>query len=564
MSMPRIISAALRAATFSSLLLASLATAAGGPPKAAIASAHPLATAAGMEVLAAGGNAFDAAIAVTAALGVVEPYGSGLGGGGFYLLHDARTNRDVVVDARETAPSASVPDMYLNKKGEHVSDWSTNGPLAAAIPGIPDALVHLASRYGALPLSESLKPAIRLARDGFPVDERYRQMTRFRLAEMRRFAETSRIFLAKSGDVPAIGTLIQQPGLAATLQLIGEKGRDGFYAGDLANRMVEAVSEAGGIWTLQDLANYTVKEREPLTTVYRGARVTTVPPPSAGGVALLSTLATADAAGYHEATGVVRDHLLVEIMRRAFRDRAEHMGDPDFVKIPLADLLSPAHAKALADSIDRSRATPSNTLGSAVAPPPQGTQTTHLSIIDRSGNRVAATLSINLPFGSAFTIPSVGIVLNNEMDDFSAAAGATDSYGLRGSAANAIAPGKRPLSSMTPTFVEYGDRVAILGSPGGSRIPSIVLSTILSLLDGADPVAALAKPRIHHQYLPDAVEVEPAYFGSAIARDLRARGHLLRSTGRNYGNVQLVLWEKSTGNVTAVSDPRGVGAGMSQ
>ncbi|MFZ5757090.1 MAG: gamma-glutamyltransferase [Pseudomonadota bacterium] len=561
MSTTRMWSASLRTTLAFLLFLAAAAHA--GPPKAAIASAHPLASGAGMEVLAAGGNAFDAAVAVSATLAVVEPYGSGLGGGGFFLLRDERSGKEVVIDAREIAPAQAMPEMFQDRKGEVVRDWATNGPLAAAIPGVPAALVHLSKNYGRLPLADSLKPAIRIARDGFPVDERYRQMARQRLEVLRRFADTSRTFLFK-GDVPALGTMIRQPELAATLELLGKEGHDGFYRGPFAQRLIDAVSEAGGIWLPDDLANYRVLERAPLVAHHRGARIVTVPPPSAGGIALIDMLNILDAAGYASASGTVRDHLVIEAMRRAFRDRALHLGDPDFVVVPVAELVSMEHARQQASSIDRLKATASESLGKAVAPGNQGTQTTHLSILDQAGNRVAATLSINLAFGSGFTVPGTGVLLNNEMDDFSTGTGTANAYGLTGSPANAIMPGKRPLSSMTPTFVEFNDRVAILGSPGGSRIPGMVLATTLALLDAKDPVAALAAPRFHHQYLPDVVEAEPEYFGSNAARELRARGHVIRSTGRNYGNVQLVLWEKTSGRVTAASDARGVGLGLSQ
>lgn len=562
MSMLRIRATHGRVVNFLCLMLIA-ASVHAGPPKAAIASAHPLASQAGMDVLAAGGNAFDAAIAVTAALAVVEPYGSGLGGGGFFLLHDERDGKEIVLDARETAPAQSMPEMFQNKKGEVVRDWATNGPLAAGIPGVPAALSHLAARYGVLPLAESLKPAIRLARDGFPVDERYRQMARQRLDVLRRFADTSGTLLFK-GDVPTLGTVIRQPELAGTLTLIAERGHGGFYSGAFAQRMVDAVNEAGGIWTTADLSNYRVIERAPLVANYRGARIVTVPPPSAGGVALISMLNMLDIGGYASATGALRDHLIVEAERRAFRDRALHLGDPDYVAVPVAELVSVAHAQKLASSIDKVRATSSLSLGAAAAPSPQGPQTTHLSILDRAGNRVAATLSINLPFGSGYTIPGTGVLLNDEMDDFASAPDAANEYGLPGSPANVIAPGKRPLSSMTPAFIEYNDRIAILGTPGGSRIPGMVLTTMLALFDAKDPVAALAMPRFHHQYLPDAVEAEPEYFGSNAARELRARGHVIRSTGRNYGNVQIVLWEKTAGRVTAASDPRGIGLGITQ
>jgi gamma-glutamyltranspeptidase/glutathione hydrolase len=530
-----------------------------GPQKAAIASAHPLATTAGMAMLDIGGNAFDAAVAVAATLAVVEPYGSGLGGGGFFLLHDERTGKDVVVDARETAPSRAVADMYQNNRREVVRDWATNGPLAAGIPGLPAGMVHVAARYGTLPLATTLQPAIQLARDGFPADDRYRQMTRVRLEVLRRFAETSNTFLLK-GDVPSLGTLIRQPELAATLEMLVSEGHDGFYSGKLAQQLVEGVGESGGIWSLEDLAKYRVVEREPLVGTYRGARIVTMPPPSAGGVALLAMLNMLDSAGYSSASANVRDHMLVESMRRAFRDRAKYLGDPDFVSIPVGLLTSAPHAAAQMKNFDRARATASSSLGTPAATPPQGENTTHFSILDRAGNRVAATLSINLPFGCGFMVPGTGIVLNNEMDDFTAAPGTANEYGLFSSDANAIAPNKRPLSSMTPTFIEFNDRVAILGSPGGSRIPGMVLISTLALLDAAEPAQAVTIPRFHHQYLPDIVETEPEYFGSDRARQLRARGHIVQSTGRNYGNVQIVVWEKSSGRVTAASDPRGVGS----
>lgn len=546
------------------LLLATLAgVATANPPKAAVASAHPLATTAGMSMLEQGGNAFDAAVAVAATLAVVEPYGSGLGGGGFFLLHDERSGKDTVIDARETAPSRAVPDMFQNNRREVVRDWATNGPLAAGIPGTPAGLVHLAARYGTLPLATTLKPAIQLAREGFPADERYRQMTRVRLEVLRRFAESSNTFLLK-GDVPPLGTMIRQPELATTLELLASEGHDGFYSGKLAQHMIDAVAESGGIWTGEDLSRYRVVEREPLVGTYRGARIVTMPPPSAGGVALLAMLNMLDAAGYASASANVRDHMLIESMRRAFRDRAKYLGDPDFVRVPVAALVSPEYAREQMKSFDKAGATDSSALGTPALPPKQGDNTTHFSILDRSGNRVAATLSINLPFGSGYMIPGTGVLLNNEMDDFTAAPGQPNEYGLFSSDANAIAPNKRPLSSMTPTFIEFNDRVAILGTPGGSRIPGMVLLSTLSLLDAAEPAQAVAAPRLHHQYLPDVVETEPEYFGSDRARQLRARGHTLLSTGRNYGNMQIVLWEKSSGRVTAASDPRGVGSAQTK
>lgn len=539
------------------LLVAGIARAAL-PAQAAVASAHPLATGAGQEILERGGNAFDAAIAVAATLAVVEPYGAGLGGGAFFLLRDARTGQDLFVDAREMAPQVAVANMYENARGEVVRDWSVNGPLAAAIPGTPAALVHIAAKYGQLPLATSLAPAIRYARDGFPVDERYRQVARSRLEEVRRFVDTSRIFLLK-GEVPPLGTRVRQPELAALLEAIAQSGHDGFYRGEVAIRLVDEVSAAGGVWTVEDLAKYQVVERAALAASFRGARIVTAPPPSAGGVALLSALQMLEASGFPPANAAARDHLIVEVLRRAARDGALSLGDPDFVSVPVQQLLSAEHVGRQIAGIQLQRATSSASLGNAVAPSPQGESASHLSIIDRHGNAVSATLSINATFGSAFTVPGTGLLLNNAMADFSAAPGVPDGSGLFGSGQNAIAPYKRPLSSMTPTLVEYNDRVAILGTPGGNRAPAILLAALLSLLEAKTPLEAISGMRFSHGYMPDQVEVEPEYFGSAAARELRARGHVIRSTGRAFGNAQVIVWEKAEGRVTAASDPRGSG-----
>ncbi len=376
---------------------------AGTPPAAAVASAHPLATAAGREMLDAGGNAFDAAIAVAAALAVVEPYSSGIGGGGFFLLHRATDGREVMLDAREMAPGAANRDMYLDANGEVAPGRSMNGALAAGIPGTPAGLVHLAEHYGRLPLATSLAPAIRYAREGFAVTPHYRIMAGFRTDAMKANAETARIFLV-DGAPPADGTLLKQPDLAATLARLAAYGRDGFYAGAVAERLVDGVRAAGGLWQLDDLARYRVMEREPVVGEYRGIRIVSAPPPSSGGIVLieaLNVLEDLDLAGSDLAQ---RTHFVIEAMRRAYRDRAEYLGDPDFVEVPVARLISKDYAKTVAGDLSPDRATPSSAL-KPVAPPAQGDHTTHFSVLDAEGNRVAATLSVNFPFGSAFTPP---------------------------------------------------------------------------------------------------------------------------------------------------------------
>lgn len=527
------------------------------PPAAAIASAHPLATEAGFEILATGGNAFDAAVAVSAALAVVEPYSSGIGGGGFWLLHTAENGRDIMVDGRERAPLAAHREMYLDAAGNVIPGASMNGPLAAGIPGEPAALAHIAEHYGRLPLAASLAPAIRLASEGFAVDAHYRRMAAFRRDVLRESVAAGRIFL-RDGEVPAAGSVIRQPELAATLQALAERGRAGFYAGETGRRLVEGVRAAGGIWTLEDLESYRVVEREPVRGEYRGVRITSAAPPSSGGIALVTMLNILEGYELRTLGEVERVHLVVEAMRRAYRDRSIYLGDTDFVEVPVAMLTSPHYAAGLRNGIRRDRVTPSAALPGGEARP-AGSHTTHFSILDSEGNRVAATLSINYPFGSGFVVPGTGVLLNDEMDDFSAKPGVPNAYGLVGAEANAIAPGKRMLSSMSPTFVETADRVGILGTPGGSRIITMVLHGILGFAEGEAPQAWVSAARYHHQYLPDAIQFEPETFGAGVQRRLEAMGHALEPLDAAYGNMQAILWNRATDEVQAASDPRGIG-----
>lgn len=527
------------------------------PPAAAIATAHPLATEAGHDILAAGGNAFDAAVAITAALAVVEPTGSGLGGGGFWLMHRARDRHEVMVDGRERAPLAARRDMYLDGKGEVIPGLSIDGPLAAAIPGTPAAMAHLARRYGRLPLSKTLAPAIRLAREGFTVGETYRRMAQFRRDALRGSPEGARLFLHEN-DVPPAGHIIKQPELATTLEAIARRGAAGFYDGPVATRLIDGVRAAGGIWTKEDLARYRIVERKPVRSRYRGLRITAASPPSSGGVALvtmLNILAGYDLAKFDAAT---RNHLVIEAMRRAYRDRAIYLGDPDHVTVPARKLTHPLYADGLRAAIRPDQATPSKLLpGGATLE--TGDDTTHFSVLDREGNRVAATMSINFPFGSGFVAPGTGVLLNDEMDDFSAKPGAPNVYGLVGGNANAIVPGKRPLSSMTPTFLENDHGVAILGTPGGSRIITMVLLATLDAASGAEPASWVGLKRFHHQFLPDVVQHEPGTFDAAQAETLARLGHTLKEVNDPYGNMQAVLWDRKSGKVLAASDPRGEG-----
>ena len=527
---------------------------AGGPP--AVASAHPQATEAGLEILAEGGNAFDAAVAVSAALAVVEPYSSGLGGGGFWLLDQKASDRQVMVDGRETAPGQATPTMYQDASGEVIPEASIDGPLAAGIPGMPAALVHLSREYGALNLSRSLEPAIRLAREGFAVDEHYRRMARFRLEALRASPEAAQAFLV-GGEVPEAGHIIRQPELAETLERIASQGLVVFSEGPVAKRLVAGVCEAVGIWTRQDLADYRVVEREPIRFDYHDMEVVSAAPPSSGGVALAEMFHILEGFELESLDEAERVHLVVEAMRRAYRDRAEHLGDPDFHPVPVKRLTDPAYAAGLRASIRRDQATPSSVLP-GVTGAGGGRDTTHFSILDAEGNRVAATLSINYPFGSAFMPPGTGVLLNDEMDDFSAKPGVPNVYGLVGGQANAIRPGKRMLSSMSPTFLEKDGRMAVIGTPGGSRIITMVLLGSLAFHEGADARAIVGRPRFHHQYLPDVIELEPGALADDSRDELTLMGHQLEESGRTWGNMQVITGGPE--GVSAASDPRGVGA----
>jgi gamma-glutamyltranspeptidase/glutathione hydrolase len=526
-------------------------------PGHAVASAHPLATRAGLKVLERGGNAFDAAVAVTAALAVVEPYGSGLGGGGFYLLHRAGDGKDFFVDARETAPGAATGDMYLDRDGKPVPSLSRDGPLAAGIPGTPAALEHITQLFGRNSLAENLAPAVRLATEGFPVDAKLAARI---AASAHRFSEAAEAVFLPDGELPVAGDRLVQNDLGGTLMTIAEHGSEGFYRGELAERLQGGVFRDGGIWSLADLARYRVKEREPVRIDYRGYRITTAPLPSAGGITLAQIFGMLDALKWPSGDDTAARHELVEAMRRAYRDRAVYLGDSDFVDVPVERLMSQEYANTLAAGIGR-MATPSETMEIAGLQEnrAKGENTTHFSIIDDDGNRVAATLSINTWFGSGYMPAETGVILNNEMDDFATAPLVPNAYGLVHTEANAVQPHKRPLSSMTPTFVDGPRGVFITGTPGGSRIITMVLLSVLAHTNGLNVEQAVAAPRFHHQFLPDRISFEPEALTAEQRTKLRARGHELEPSSRRFGNMQAIHWDTRRNRLEAASDPRGIG-----
>jgi len=533
---------------------------AAGPGHAAIASAYPLASEAGKQILAKGGNAFDAAVAVASALAVVESCCSGLGGGGFFLIRRASDGHEAMIDLREMAPGASTRDMFLDKDGNAVASLSRDTALAAGIPGEPAGFAYLAKKYGKLPLSVSMQPAIKLARDGFPLYERMRGAVSFKKNAFLKTPDAARVFL-DNGEVPAIGYIVKQPDLADSLELLATKGADGYYKGAFAKKLVAGMRELGGNWTEADLANYKVVERAPVVGNYRGARIVSGSPPTSGGIALIDALNILEGFDLDKVDAATRTHLIVEAMRRVHRDRAVYLGDPDFVSVPVDRLINDYYADGQRASIRMDKATPSSSLPGVDAAP-AGTQTTHFSVIDKHGNMVAATLTLNFYFGSGLMVPGTGILLNNQMDDFSAKAGVPNGFQLIGAEANAIAPGKRPLSSSTPTFVEGPKGLMIIGSPGGSRIPGMVILGTLGFLEGKSAQEVVSAPRFHHQFSPDVLEFEPGSLNPDERAQLEARGHVLKEGSRKWGNTQVVTWDYKSGKVEAASDPRGIGEGM--
>lgn len=534
------------------------------PPAYAVASAHPLATKAGLEVLAAGGNAFDAAIAVASTLAVVAPYHSGLGGGGFWLLHLEKDKKNIFIDCRETAPLAASKNMFQDTQGNVIPGLSLNGGLAAAIPGEPAALVYIAKHYGRLPLAKSLAPAIEVAEEGFVVDHQFNYFSTMadRLQMLQHFPDTAAVFLHKDNSPYQIGECLKQPDLAATLRLLAEQGHDGFYKGRVAQQLVKAIRAAGGIWTLDDLAKYEIKIREPLQGAYHNMLIITAPPPSAGGIALITMLNILADYPLQTYTKVQWVHYLTESMRLAYWQREQSLADPDFISVPIDRLISADNAKQLRTLIFKDKATPSSQLQGQENPPEKLT-TTQIVILDREGNRVAATLTVNFIFGSSVVAGGTGVLLNDEMDDFSSKPGVRNVFGIVGSEKNSIAPGKRPVSSMTPTFLEMPGRLAIVGTPGGSRIPTMILLASLAFNDYQGAISMVSAMRFHHQYLPDWLQFEPETFSPSLQNELKQMGYKLMALKQYYGDMQAITWDKQLNVITAASDPRNIGLAAS-
>jgi gamma-glutamyltranspeptidase / glutathione hydrolase len=521
-----------------------------------VVSAQRLASEAGLAILKAGGNAIDAAVAVGYALAVVDPCCGNIGGGGFMLVRRA-DGSITFINFRETAPAAATADMYLDKDGNPIREASLRGYLAVAVPGTVAGFDLALSRYGRLKRDAVMAPAIALARDGFVLGEPDAAIVARSAAHLAADPEAARIFLHPDGTPYKAGERLVQPDLAATLERIAKNGPDGFYRGQVASAIAAAMAARSGLITKADLSGYKATELPPLTCGYRGYEVISAPPPSSGGTTLceiLNILSGWDlgVAGFASPRSV---HLSAEAMRNAFFDRNSKLGDPIFVANPLAALLSAEHGTTIRAAIDPDKATPSATLGS-VTGAGEKPQTTHYSVVDGDGNAVSVTYTLNGNFGASVVAPGTGVLLNNEMDDFAVKPGAANQFGLVQGDPNSIQPGKRPLSSMTPTIVEKDGRpVYVLGSPGGPRIITTVLETLMNLVDfDMAPEAAVAAPRFHQQYLPDTVFYENSGLSPQTLSPLADMGYSLKEQPP-WGAVELIAIAPD-GSLIGVNDPR--------
>jgi gamma-glutamyltranspeptidase/glutathione hydrolase len=561
----RLAAAAALFVSFSWVFLPALTRAAAGAPeigrKGMVVSSHREAARAGARILEAGGNAIDAAVATAFAVGVAQPFSAGVGGGALALVR-LESGEIRALDARETAPAAATPTMFREPgvpKGA-----SVHGALAVAVPSFVPGMIALLERYGTLPLAEVLAPAIELAEEGVEIGRYHARMAGFMRGRMpaERFPETWRIQFEPFDPQNMQGQRLVQKDLGRSLRRLAARGEAVFRDGEVGRAMALAVQQGGGILTLEDLVAYQPRWREPVLGEYRGLRVASFPPPSSGGAVLveaLNVLEGFDLAGLG-AGGSPAMHLVTEAMKLAFADRAAYLGDSDFVEVPIATLVSKGYAARQRERIDAQKATEIRRPGRI----PEDAGTTHLSVTDSAGRAVALTMTINTPFGSGITAPGTGVVLNNEMDDFAVARNTPNSYGLidtRG--ANLVAPGKRPLSSMTPTILDRdGSLFMVTGSPGGPRIISTTLLTILNVVDwGMDPQAAVAAPRFHHQWDPNRLRVEPETTLDVIEA-LEARGHVVERSSRHWSAAEVIVVDPQTGKHLGGADPRTDGAAV--
>jgi len=527
-----------------------------------VVSTDSLASAAGLEILRAGGNSIDAAIAVQFALAVVNPVAGNIGGGGFLVARMSDDTR-IALDFREAAPAGASKDMYLDDRGQ-VTDASLIGHLAAGVPGSVRGMEVAHDRFGTLPWSRLLEPAIRLAEAGFRIETRHHEDLRWAREPLSRFPASAAVFLP-GGEAPAVGSIFRQPDLARTLQTISDRGAAGFYEGWVSDSIAAEMRRGGGLITKEDLAGYRAVWRDPIEIDYRGWTLISMPPPSSGGVTMGQILNIVESwelgasdLAWHSPQAI---HLAVEAMRRAYADRNFYLGDPDFVSMPIERLLSQAYADSLARTIDPRRASRSETFNRV---PLESPQTTHFSIIDEAGNAVAVTTTLNGGFGSYVVVRGAGFLLNNEMDDFTSKPGVPNAYGLVQGEANAIAPGKRMLSAMTPTVVinPEGRTELITGTPGGSTIITTIFQIVSNHIDFGLPVrTSVDAPRFHHQNLPDEIRFENGGLRLETVEALRGMGHAVRERNGISGDVESI-WIAPDGTRYGAADRRRDGAAL--
>jgi gamma-glutamyltranspeptidase/glutathione hydrolase len=523
-----------------------------------VASQEKRATRVGVEILKAGGNAIDAAVAIGFALAVTHPQAGNIGGGGFMLVHLAARNETIAIDYRETAPAAMTRDTFLDEKGEADPKKSRDSALGVGVPGTVAGLALAHERYGSgkFTLAQLIAPAIRLAREGFMVDDELADTLPRAQPRLARWPASAKIFLKPDGVALGRGDTLVQADLAASLETIASGGPRAFYEGPLAEKFVAGVRQSGGIMTLDDLKSYRAIERTPVRGSYRGYDIASMSPPSSGGVHLIQMLNILEGFALRDtgAQSAATLHLMVEAMKPAYADRAEFLGDPAFMKIPVAGLTSKRYAATLRKTIDPERARPAQDIRAGNPAPHEGDNTTHYSVVDAQGNAVANTYTLNFFYGLGLVADGTGILLNNELDDFAAKPGASNAYGLVGGDANAPGPGRRPLSSMSPTIVFRDGRVLLVtGTHGGSRIITMVLQIISNVIDHEMNIAeAVAAPRIHHQWLPDQVDAERGLSPDTI-RLLEARGHKI-VVGRTFGSANSIMVTPE--GLTGAADPR--------
>lgn len=522
----------------------------------AVSSQEAHATDVGLAILKKGGSAVDAAIAVGFALAVTHPSAGNIGGGGFMVIRTA-DGKPFSLDYRETAPSGASRDMYKGKDGKSTRE-SLDGPKAAGIPGTVRGFAAAHAKFGKLPWKDLVAPSVALAKDGFILDEETARDFVRATKKMRDlgYVDTAKLFEKADGTSLAAGDKFVQPELAKVLETIADKGADAFYTGPLAEKMASEVTKAGGIWKASDLAAYQAKWREPVVFTYRGHEVVTMPPPSAGGVVMRQLLAMAEVVKLHEKPWRSADevHFFVEAMRRSYADRNQLLADPDFVKMPLAEILDPTYAKQRASTIDPLKATPSSEIQAGVPSKNESVQTTHYSVVDDAGNAVSNTYTLNTGYGAKFAVPGMGVLLNNEMDDFATTPGKANVFGLVQGEANKIEPGKRMLSSMTPTILSKdGELRAVLGSPGGPTITTTVAQLVRAIVDYDIPLdRAVPAFRAHHQWMPDQIFTEKS-MPDDIKAELEKRGHKVVQRDR-IGHANSIEVDPATKGFRAVSD----------